>query len=103
MSRWRGRATSSNVTLAVLTSAIIPYVFQQTMVIVALPELRADLHTTQNWVTWVFTGYLLMSVVATPLVGKLGDQYGRTRVLLAALVVFFLGSLGAAFATSIWM
>ena len=43
----------------------------------ALPTIQRDLDTTNTWVTWVFTGFLLTSAVATPLLGKLGDIHGK--------------------------
>jgi len=91
-----------NVTLAVLTFAGIAFALQQTMIIPALPTLQRELHTTTTWVTWLLTGFLLSASVATPLLGKLGDQYGKERLLLIALGIFLLGSLGAIFAPDIW-
>jgi len=91
-----------NATLAILATAGTAYALQQTMVLPALPALQRDLHTSTTWVTWVFTGFLLVSSVATPLLGKLGDQHGKERVLVASLVVFFVGCAGAAFAWNIW-
>jgi EmrB/QacA subfamily drug resistance transporter len=91
-----------NVTLAILTLAGIAYALQQTMVIPALPTLQRDLHTTTTWVTWVLTVFLLVASVATPILGKLGDQYGKERVLVIALLIFLAGSVGAAFAWNIW-
>ena len=91
-----------NVTLAILTLAGIAYALQQTMVIPALPTLQHDLHTTTTWVTWVLTVYLLVASVATPLLGKLGDQYGKERLLVISLVIFFFGCVGAALAPNIW-
>jgi EmrB/QacA subfamily drug resistance transporter len=97
-----GRRTHYNVTLAVLTFACVAYAVQQTMVIPALPIFQRDLHTTTAWAAWLFTAFLLTSAVATPLLGKLGDQYGKERVLLISLSVFFVGCVGASFAGSIW-
>jgi len=91
-----------NVTLAILTLAGIAYALQQTMVIPALPTLQRDLHTTTTWVTWVLTVFLLVASVATPILGKLGDQYGKERVLLISLLLFLAGSVGAALAWNIW-
>jgi EmrB/QacA subfamily drug resistance transporter len=92
-----------NVTLAILTLAGIAYALQQTMVIPALPALQRDLHTTTTWVTWVLTVFLLVASVATPVLGKLGDQYGKERLLVISLVVFFAGSIIAACAWNIWV
>ena len=91
-----------NVTLAILTLAGIAYALQQTMVIPALPTLQRDLHTTTTWVTWVLTVFLLVASVATPILGKLGDQYGKERILVIALLIFLAGSIGAALAWNIW-
>ena len=91
-----------NVTLGILTLAGIAYALQQTMVIPALPTLQHDLHTTTTWVTWVLTVYLLVASVATPLLGRLGDQYGKERLLVIALAIFLVGSAGAAAAWDIW-
>ena len=91
-----------NVTLAILTLAGIAFALQQTMVIPALPTLQRDLHTTTTWVTWVLTVFLLVASVATPILGKLGDQYGKERLLVISLALFFIGSVGAAVAWNIW-
>jgi EmrB/QacA subfamily drug resistance transporter len=90
-----------NVTLAVLVLAGAAFALQQTMVIPALPVLQREFDTTTAWATWLLTGFLLSASVATPLVGKLGDQYGKERLLVISLSVFFLGSVAAVFATNI--
>src|SRR4051812_5076172 len=72
------------------------------MIVPALPSLQRDLHTTTAWVTWLLTSFLLVSAVATPLLGKLGDQYGKERFLLISLAIFFAGCVGAIFAWNIW-
>src|SRR5438132_1505750 len=72
------------------------------MVVPALPELQRDLHTTTGWATWLLTGFLLSASVATPLLGKLGDQYGKERMLAASLAIFLVGCVGAAAAWNIW-
>jgi EmrB/QacA subfamily drug resistance transporter len=91
-----------NVTLAILTLAGTAFALQQTMVIPALPTLQRELHTTTTWVTWVLTVFLLVASVATPILGKLGDQYGKERLLVVSLALFLAGSIGAAAAWNIW-
>jgi EmrB/QacA subfamily drug resistance transporter len=91
-----------NLTLAVLVVAGLAYALQQTMVVPALPALQHDLHTTTGWATWLLTAFLLSASVGTPLLGKLGDQYGKERLLVISLTVFFFGCLGAAIAWNIW-
>ena len=92
-----------NVTLAILTVAGTAYALQQTMVIPALPALQRELHTTTTWVTWVLTILLLVASVSTPILGKLGDQYGKERLLVISLALFLLGCVGAAGAWNIWI
>src|SRR5437879_6966877 len=92
-----------NLTLAVLAVAGLAYALQQTMVVPALPALQHDLHTTTGWATWLLSGFLLVASVATPLLGKLGDQYGKERLLVISLAVFLAGSIAAACAWNIWV
>jgi EmrB/QacA subfamily drug resistance transporter len=90
-----------NVTLVVLALACTAFAIQQTMVIPALPVLQRHLHTTTTWATWVLTVFLLVSCVATPILGKLGDQYGKERLLAIALLVFLFGCIGCAVAWNV--
>jgi EmrB/QacA subfamily drug resistance transporter len=87
-----------NRTLAVLTFAGIAFALQQTMVVPALPVLQREFDTSAAWAAWLLTGFLLSASVATPLLGKLGDQYGKERMLLISLSIFLAGSIGAIFA-----
>jgi MFS family permease len=79
------------------------FAFAQTMVITALPTLKEDLHTSTTWVTWVATVGLIVSSVATPILSKLGDQFGRKRLVLISLCTFFVASLVAVVAPNIWV
>ncbi|MFL5953224.1 MAG: MFS transporter [Gaiellaceae bacterium] len=90
------------MTLAFLALAGLAYSLQQTMVVPALPSLQRDLHTSTAWATWLLTAFLLVSAVATPVLGKLGDQYGKERFLLISLLIFFVGCVAAIFAWNIW-
>jgi EmrB/QacA subfamily drug resistance transporter len=92
---------SYNVTLAVLILAGIAFALQQTMVIPALPILQREFDTTAAWSAWLLTGFLLSASIATPLFGKLGDQYGKERLLVISLCIFLAGSVGAIFAWNI--
>lgn len=63
----------------------------QTIVSTALPTIVSDLGGLAH-LSWVVTAYILAATVSTPLWGKLGDQYGRKRLFLAAIVIFLAGS-----------
>src|SRR4051812_1267525 len=62
-----------------------------TIVATALPTIVGELGGLEH-LAWVVTAYLLAQTVVTPLYGKLGDLYGRKRVLQTAIVIFLLGS-----------
>jgi EmrB/QacA subfamily drug resistance transporter len=82
-----------NLTLGVLVLSALAYALSQTMVAPALPEMQAELGTSTTTVTFVLTAYLLTASVATPIVGRLGDMFGKERLLLITLVCFAAGSL----------
>jgi EmrB/QacA subfamily drug resistance transporter len=90
-----------NVTLGILILAGTAFALQQTMIVPALPVLRDEFGTTTAWATWLLTGFLLSASVAIPILGKLGDQYGKERLLVISLGIFLLGSLGGIFAWNI--
>jgi len=88
-------------TLAVLALGALAYALAQTMIIPALPAIQRDYGASQEAATWLLTAFLLASSVATPLLGRMGDMYGKEKVLLGSLAVFGLGSLICALGSSI--
>jgi EmrB/QacA subfamily drug resistance transporter len=91
-----------NVTLAILTLAGAAFSLQQTMVFPALGTFQEEFGSSTAWTTWVLTGFLVSGAVLTPVLGRLGDQFGKERMLLIALSLFLVGCLGAACAWNIW-
>lgn len=89
------------VTLAVLAVAALTYAFMQTMVAPALTDIQRSLDVSTTSVTWVLTAYLLTASVATPVLGRFGDMFGKEHTLLAVLVIFGLGSLVCALSHSL--
>ncbi|UYM23644.1 MDR family MFS transporter [Streptomyces albus] len=63
----------------------------QTIVATALPTIVSDLGGLDH-LSWVVTAYLLAATAATPLWGKLGDQYGRKKLFQTAIAIFLAGS-----------
>jgi EmrB/QacA subfamily drug resistance transporter len=82
----RVRLIFSALLLVLLLAAL-----DQTIVSTALPTIVGDLGGLQH-LSWVVTAYLLASTIVGPLYGKLGDLYGRKRLLQAAIVIFLVGS-----------
>src|SRR5438105_10619587 len=74
-----------------LMVALFLAALDQTIVATALPRIVSDLGGITQY-SWVFTAYMLASTVTVPLYGKLGDVYGRKRLMLFAIVVFLVGS-----------
>ncbi len=88
-------AVRTGMVLTGLVVAALAFAIMQTLVIPVLPILREELGTSQEWVTWTVTVYLLVGVVITPLFSRLGDQFGKVRMMLVSLGTFLVGSLGA--------
>lgn len=81
----------AGIVAAVMQTLVVP-------LIGAMPEL---LGTSASDATWVVTATLLAAAVATPISGRLGDLYGKKRVMLACSVLLVAGSLVCALATSL--
>src|SRR5688500_8110963 len=76
----------SGLVLAMLLAAL-----DSTIVSTALPTVVGELGGL-NHLAWVVTAYLLAQTVVTPLYGKLGDLYGRKRIMQSAIGIFLVGS-----------
>ncbi|MGW7130168.1 MDR family MFS transporter [Streptomyces bobili] len=79
------------VSIGALLLGMLLAALDQTIVSTALPTIVSDLGGMEH-LSWVVTAYLLASTAATPLWGKLGDQYGRKRLFQIAIVIFLIGS-----------
>jgi EmrB/QacA subfamily drug resistance transporter len=90
-----------NGVLVVLVGACVTFALSQTLVIPALPQIAEELDASRGAVSWVLTAFLLSASVATPIVGKLGDLYGKGRVLTGVLLLFSVGTVINALADSI--
>src|ERR1700742_3089326 len=84
-------AQSVRVVFAALMLVMLLASLDQTIVSTALPTIVGELGGLAH-LSWVVTAYLLANTAVTPLYGKLGDLYGRKRVLQVAIVIFLIGS-----------
>ena len=89
------------VFVAVLLGMLLA-ALDQTIVATALPTVVADLGGAGHQ-SWVVTSYLLASTIATAVVGKLGDLFGRKVVFAAAVLFFLAGSVLCGLAGSMTM
>jgi EmrB/QacA subfamily drug resistance transporter len=90
-----------NRTLLVLAAGGLAYALAQTMIVPALPEIQRTFGGDPADATWLLTAFLLTAAVATPLMGRLGDMYGKEHWLLISLGVFGAGSVVSALAGSL--
>lgn len=79
------------VPIGALLLGLLIAALDQTIVSTALPTIVSDLGGMAH-LSWVVTAYMLASTAATPLWGKLGDQYGRKKLFQYAIVLFLIGS-----------
>jgi EmrB/QacA subfamily drug resistance transporter len=90
-----------NFTFALLAVAGVSYALLQSLVAPALPEIQHALHTSENGVSWVLTAYLLSASIATPVIGRLGDMYGKERLLVIVLALLSVGTVVSALSTTL--
>jgi MFS family permease len=90
-----------NRLVAALILADFSYAYLQTSIIPAISPITRELHTSANWTLWLFTGFLVLTSIAAPIGSKLGDLYGKDRLLIAALLIFVTGCVGASLAPGI--
>ncbi|MFJ8080885.1 DHA2 family efflux MFS transporter permease subunit [Streptomyces sp. NPDC096205] len=79
------------VSIGALLLGMLLAALDQTIVSTALPTIVSDLGGLEH-LSWVVTAYMLAATAATPLWGKLGDQYGRKRLFQTAIAIFLVGS-----------
>ncbi|MFC8590284.1 MDR family MFS transporter [Streptomyces atroolivaceus] len=79
------------VSIGALLLGMLLAALDQTIVSTALPTIVSELGGLDH-LSWVVTAYLLAATAATPLWGKLGDQYGRKKLFQTAIVIFLIGS-----------
>jgi MFS family permease len=83
----------AGITVAAMSTLLIPVVSN-------LPTL---LHTSPSNATWVVTITLLVSAISTPILGRLGDLYGKRQMLLISLGSMIVGSLICGFTSNLTM
>ncbi len=86
--------------LYILCLGVLMIVLDTTIVNVALPSIRADLHFTETSLVWVVNAYLLTFGGFLLLGGRLGDLFGHRRIFLLGLAVFTLASAACGLATT---
>ena len=89
------------LTFAALALAGATFALLQSLVAPALPEIQRDLGASATATTWILTAYLLSASILTPIVGRIGDMFGKEHTLVVVLGILAVGTLIAALATNI--
>ena len=95
------RTPNRGLTIAVLAFAGLCSSFMFTLVVPLQAELPHLLNASREDTSWVVTITLLVAAIATPISGRLGDMYGKRRVIVALLALLVIGSVIAALSGSI--
>ena len=90
------------VTLALLSDrTLLTVFFSETMLLPAIPEIIQDFNITYGTAAWMFSAYLIVAAVMTPVAGRLSDLYGKKKVLLVLLTIYITGLVSGGFADNI--
>src|SRR6478609_5216118 len=81
-----------NVTLAILAIGALAFALAQTTVIPALTAMQEAFDVGTSEIVWMVSAYFLAASVATPVLGRLGDMFGKERFLAISLGAFAGGS-----------
>jgi EmrB/QacA subfamily drug resistance transporter len=81
-----------NITLAILAIGALAFALAQTTVIPALTAMQHAFGVSTSGITWMVGAYFLAASVATPVLGRLGDMFGKERFLAVSLGAFAAGS-----------
>src|SRR5215470_8309634 len=92
-----------NRTLLVLSLGAISFALGQTTLIPALTDIQKHFGASSNEVAWLITAYFLSASISTPIAGRLGDMFGKRRMLSLSLGALALGSLVSALGGSLLM
>src|SRR2546426_155390 len=84
--------------LSVTTVGALLASVQGSALLIALPNILTDLQASFFTIMWVLMGYLLITTVLTPVIGRLADMWGRKRLYNSGFLMFTLGSLVAGLA-----
>lgn len=91
--------------LTIFSAIFLPMflaIMDQTIIAAALPEIASDLGNAQQ-ITWVVTAYLIAATLAAPTFGRLGDLFGRKRLMIVSISLFVMASAVCSLAQSIYI
>lgn len=97
----KARTNSPRLVVLVLCLCGTIVALQQTLVVPLLPDYPKILNTTPENASWLVTAALLTAAVATPIITRAADMYGKRKMLLVCLIAMATGSVIGALSTSL--
>jgi len=88
-------------TLIILSSLGLIVLFDETMILPAIPDFIHNFNISYSTSSWLLSAYIIAAAVVTPIGGKLSDIYGKKKILLIVMAVYIAGVLAGRFATNI--
>jgi MFS family permease len=88
-------------TLIILSCLGLIVMFDETMILPAIPDFIRDFNISYSTSSWLLSAYIIAAAVMTPIGGKLSDIYGKKKILLVVMAIYAVGILAGRFATNI--
>jgi len=88
-------------TLIILSFLGVIVLFDEMMILPAIPDFIRDFNISYSTSSWLLSAYIIAAAVMTPIAGKMSDIYGKKKILLIVMLVYIVGVLGGRFATNI--
>jgi MFS family permease len=83
------------ITLGILGSTLLITMYGETMLLPAIPDIIKEFNIPYDTSSWILSSYLIAGAVATPIVGRLSDIYGRKKMVTIIMIIYIIGiSLG---------
>jgi MFS family permease len=92
---------SAWTTLIILSFLGVIVLFDEMMILPAIPDFIRDFNISYSTSSWLLSAYIIAAAVMTPIAGKMSDIYGKKKILLIVMLVYIAGVLAGRFATNI--
>ena len=89
------------MTLIILSCLGLIVMFDETMILPAIPDFIRDFNISYSTSSWLLSAYIIAAAVMTPIAGRLSDIYGKKKILLIVMGVYIVGIVAGRFATNI--
>ncbi|MGI0019272.1 MAG: MFS transporter [Nitrososphaera sp.] len=89
------------MTLIILSCLGLIVMFDETMILPAIPDFIRDFNISYSTSSWLLSAYIIAAAVMTPIAGRLSDIYGKKKILLIVMAAYIVGIVAGRFATNI--